>query len=701
MFWRHYLDFPGLANMHSRKRMKRAMMIKQKFIMLCMAVLAFTLIVMSWHAPVNSDMSETMESINAQGSGNMISTSTLVDWSYVYAARGAKGYYTLSGNSCDIEMNVYIYSSQDYSRYNAGQNVTPYRTFRMYPSRRWSFIAPASDTWYFVYKPATMFSGSINVYINVQADNSGPIISTNLQNFLDINSSFTIQANATDLFQVSYIGIQINSVLKAYVYKTTTISYTWTPDPNFQQMNTVTIVAQNQFGQVSQCSYSIIGADRTCPVVTWNNVPSTVSGSYVTLSISLSDNIALKRLVVLMNGRQLYDKEYSSSYYYSTSDIANFNWNSLALGNGYVTLTAIAWDLKGLNKTSSITVFVDNNGNSGSSTPTTSSNNAATAGGIVAIFAVFLFISVIAAIVAKANKKNATNTGISFSASSATSHASRPVIQVHSTISSRPSTSSSTTSSHPSTSAPTSSRPSTMSSTSRRPASPPLVRSILPASCFVPNTQWEVVEGIRTRPSIPVGAQNAIPTAEKTIDMVTPEFNHVIAPKVSRMYTDGADTNPIATWNHATSSSIQASMPMLFCKTCNAPVVPDQGNSSNPATCKNCGSVLMQLVPIASITRAKFVHADADYKAFVDVLSWMLAKQAIPSGGSLNKARLNIILNHTGHADIDLRRFIDKMLRTRLFAAETETTVVLARTIVEYTSLGSILTYLSEYLRSM
>nr|MDO8114302.1 Ig-like domain-containing protein [Candidatus Sigynarchaeota archaeon] len=288
----------------------------------------------------------------------MTYTGSLVDSLWASTGHGVKGYYTLSGNSCSIEMNVYVFSSQAYSRYNSGQNVTPYRTFRLYPSRRWSFIAPDYDTWYILYKSATIFQGSIILNTYFEVDNQAPVITTNLQNYMLINSSFTIQANATDLFHVAYLGIEINGETKAEVFNASTISYAWTPDPQFQQINTVEITSWDQSGHSSIYTNYIVGGDSSCPVVTWNHPSGTVSGSSVYLYVSFSDNVMLKRSMVLVNGSQFYYREYSSSYY--TSDYYNTYWNTFSFANGPVNLTAIAWDAKGLNTTSTITVTVSN-----------------------------------------------------------------------------------------------------------------------------------------------------------------------------------------------------------------------------------------------------------------------------------------------------------------------------------------------------
>jgi hypothetical protein len=108
----------------------------------------------------------------------------------------------------------------------------------------------------------------------------------------------------------------------------------------------------------------------------------------------------------------------------------------------------------------------------------------------------------------------------------------------------------------------------------------------------------------------------------------------------------------------------------------------------------------MHLVPISLIGKPKVTITDMEYQAFIEVLSWMHVNNAISSTGRMYKARLKKILNCTGNGNVDLTCFIEKMLMTKLFVAETPKTVVFAKQVVENKALDDLMAYLMVYLRN-
>jgi hypothetical protein len=203
------------------------------------------------------------------------------------------------------------------------------------------------------YDAAGNVGQSASVTVNVSNDTAAPSVAiTSPISGSTASGTVSVSANASDNVAVSKVEFYVNGTLKA----TSTgapYSYNWNTLTLASGSYTLSAKAYDAAGNVGQSSVTVIVANDTiAPSV---SIASPVAGSTiggtVPVSASASDNVAVEKVELYLNGALVAT---------STAAPYGYNWNTTNAANGSYTLSVKAYDAAGNVGQSSVTVNVAN-----------------------------------------------------------------------------------------------------------------------------------------------------------------------------------------------------------------------------------------------------------------------------------------------------------------------------------------------------
>jgi hypothetical protein len=168
-------------------------------------------------------------------------------------------------------------------------------------------------------------------------------------------SAVTISANATDNSGLQKVDFYYDSNVLIGTDTSAPFGLSWDSNTVTEGSHTLFAVATDLAGNTTTSAIISVTVDRTLPAVSLTAPSSNavVTGSGVTVSATATDNIGLSRVDFYRDSNVLVGSDNTSPY--------SINWDSTSTTNGAHTLIAVAIDLAGNTKTSTVVnVTVDN-----------------------------------------------------------------------------------------------------------------------------------------------------------------------------------------------------------------------------------------------------------------------------------------------------------------------------------------------------
>jgi len=192
--------------------------------------------------------------------------------------------------------------------------------------------------------------------ITVTLDNVPPAVAfSNPSNGAAVTGIVNLAVNATDAVGVQKVQYYRDSSVLLGTSLSAPFDLSWDSTTASEGSHTLFAVATDLAGNTATSATISVSVDRSLPAVSLTAPSSNaiVSGSAVALSATASDNIGVSRVDFYRDGNVLLGTDNSSPY--------GISWDSTSTTSGAHTLFAVAIDLAGNTKTSTVVnVSVDN-----------------------------------------------------------------------------------------------------------------------------------------------------------------------------------------------------------------------------------------------------------------------------------------------------------------------------------------------------
>ncbi|ACH38815.1 repeat-containing protein [Citrifermentans bemidjiense Bem] len=323
---------------------------------------------LSWNTANNPNATYTLTAKAYDAAGNVGQTTSSVVVKNAVAVLDASapviGSFTMPASATSLTVPVSAFAASDdigVTGYQITENATApaadATTWKTSAPTSFTFSAAGSRTAYAWCKDASgKVSAAKTALVSITiatADTAAPVVAfTSPVDGSKVKGTVTVSANITDNVAVSKVEYYVNGLLKL-TSTSAPYSVPWGTTNYPDGSNTIMIKAYDAAGNVGQSSVTVIVAnDAIAPSVSIvSPVAGSTIGGTVSVSANASDNLAVERVELYLNGALVAT---------STAAPYGFSWNTANAANGSYTVSAKAYDAAGNVGQASATVSVFN-----------------------------------------------------------------------------------------------------------------------------------------------------------------------------------------------------------------------------------------------------------------------------------------------------------------------------------------------------